>query len=352
MAFGSLDRAEACPDNRPVETRFQSRLPLPLLGGLVAALAIALLTGCSGVSSGAPANQGSGQTTLTVSPTSLDFGDVAVGGTKTITVTVGNSANSAASVSISQVSIGGADFTLSSVPPLPLVLTPGQTANVAVTFSPQSAGPLTGTLAVTSDASNANVSVPLSGNGLAAGQLGVSPATMDFGDVTVGNSANQTGTLTAGASDITVSSAAWNGQGYSVSGITFPVTVPAGQSVNYTVTFTPQAPGSAPGTISFVSDATNSPTNQTLTGNGVLASQHSVALSWDPSTSDVIGYNVYRGTQSGGPYPTKLTPSPQAGTSFTDANVASGTTYYYVATSVDSNNTESTHSNEASAAIP
>ncbi|MBZ5571181.1 MAG: choice-of-anchor D domain-containing protein [Acidobacteriia bacterium] len=335
-----------------MKTRFQSRLPLPLLGGLVAALAIALLTGCSGVSSGSPANPGSGQSTVTINPTSLAFGDVAVGGTKTISVTVANDANSAGSVSISQVSISGADFTLSSVPPLPLVLSPGQTASAAVTFSPTSEGSSTGTLSITSDASNTDITVPLSGNGLTAGQLGVSPATMDFGDVTVGNSANQTGTLTAGASDITVSSAAWNGQGYSVSGITFPVTVPAGQSVNYTVTFTPQAPGNAPGTISFVSDATNSPSTQTLTGNGVQASQHSVALSWDPSTSSVIGYNVYRGTQSGGPYPTKLTSSPQAGTSFTDTTVGSGTTYYYVATSVDSNNSESTYSNEATAAIP
>ena len=33
------------------------------------------------------------------------------------------------------------------------------------------------------------------------------------------------------------------------------------------------------------------------------------------------GYNVYRGTASGGPYPTKLTPSPQPTTSMTDSTV-------------------------------
>src|SRR5438128_4477557 len=58
--------------------------------------------------------------------------------------------------------------------------------------------------------------------------LTLNPATLDFGSVSVGSSQNQTGTLSAGSSDITVSSADWNGQGYSLSGIAFPVTVAAG----------------------------------------------------------------------------------------------------------------------------
>ena len=32
------------------------------------------------------------------------------------------------------------------------------------------------------------------------------------------------------------------------------------------------------------------------------APQHTVSLSWAASTSTVVSYNVYRGTQSGGPY--------------------------------------------------
>ena len=73
------------------------------------------------------------------------------------------------------------------------------------------------------------------------GQLAVAPTTMSFGNVAVGSKSAQKGTLTAGTTDITVSSAAWNGQGYALSGITFPVTVPAGQSVPFSVTFDPQA---------------------------------------------------------------------------------------------------------------
>ena len=184
------------------------------------------------------------------------------------------------------------------------------------------------------------------------GQLAVTPATLSFGNVLVGSTSNLTGTLAASTADVTVSSAAWNGSGYSLSGITFPVTVSAGKSIQYTVTFDPQAAGSASGGVSFVSNAANSPSAQSFTGDGTQqASGHSVALSWIPSTSSVIGYNVYRGNQPGGPY-SKINSSLQNGTNYTDSSVASGATYYYVATSVDSNQVESTYSNQAVAQIP
>ncbi len=188
-------------------------------------------------------------------------------------------------------------------------------------------------------------------NSAGAGQLAVNPSTMNFGNVAVGGNAVQAGTLTAGSSDITVSSAAWNGQGYSLGGITFPVTVPATQSIPFTVTFAPQAAGSTPGSVAFHSDATNSPNTVTLSGNGTQQSTHSVALSWNPSTSQVIGYNVYRGTLSGGPY-AKLNSSVDANTAYTDNSPQSGQTYYYVTTAVDSQNVESPYSNQATAVIP
>ena len=184
-----------------------------------------------------------------------------------------------------------------------------------------------------------------------AGLLTVSPTTMNFGTVAIGTPATLTGTLTAGSSDINVTSAAWSGQGYDVSGITFPVTVAAGKSVTYTVTFTPQVAGASSGSISFVNDGSTSPVGETLDGSGGQTGVHTVGLSWDASTSSVIGYNVYRGTQSGGPYE-RLTTSPQPDTSYTDSTVLTGATYYYVATSVDSNHVESVYSNQASAVVP
>jgi hypothetical protein len=174
---------------------------------------------------------------------------------------------------------------------------------------------------------------------------------VSFGNVAVGGNSVKQGTLTAGASDIKVSSAGWNGQGYSLGGITFPTTVPAGRSVPFTVTFAPQAAGSTPGSIVFDSDATNSPTTETLSGSGTQLSTHTVALSWNPSTSQVIGYNVYRRIGSSGSY-TKLNSSVEVTTSYTDAAVQSGLTYDYVTTAVDSSNIESAYSNMATANIP
>jgi fibronectin type 3 domain-containing protein len=77
---------------------------------------------------------------------------------------------------------------------------------------------------------------------------------------------------------------------------------------------------------------------------------HSVNLSWTASTSsDVDSYNVYRGTVNGGPY-TKIAST--AYLTYQDLDVASGVTYYYVATAVDTSGLESVYSNQASAVIP
>jgi hypothetical protein len=188
-------------------------------------------------------------------------------------------------------------------------------------------------------------------NSPTAGQLSVSPATMSFGNVAVGSNSIKQGTLTAVSSDIKVTSAAWSGQGYSVSGITFPVTIPSGQNIPFTVTFAPEATGNAPGSITFTSDATDSAAAETFTGSGMEGSQHSVALSWNASTSQVIGYNVYRRIGSSGSY-TKLNPSINSVTSYTDTAVQSGQTYDYVTTAVDASNVESAYSNQATASIP
>jgi|SRR4051794_9616649 hypothetical protein len=188
------------------------------------------------------------------------------------------------------------------------------------------------------------------GNG-SSSQLTPTPGSINFGSVTVGSSKSQNGTIAAGSANVTVSSASWNGGGFSLSGISFPVTVPAGQTVRFTATFSPQAGGSSNGQLSFYSDASNSPTALSLTGNGAAAVQHSVSLSWNASTYAVAGYNIYRGTQSSGPF-LKLNPSLDTATLYTDSSVVSGQTYYYAATSVDANNIESDYSNIATALIP
>lgn len=77
---------------------------------------------------------------------------------------------------------------------------------------------------------------------------------------------------------------------------------------------------------------------------------HRVDLTWKASTSTIAGYNIYRSSESGGPY-TRLNAQSQAGLQFSDKTVNVGQTYYYVVTSVDANSTESNYSNEATATV-
>lgn len=89
---------------------------------------------------------------------------------------------------------------------------------------------------------------------------------------------------------------------------------------------------------------------------------HSVTLTWTASTSTgVTSYNVYRATTNGGPSYSKIGSATLL--TYSDANVSSGVTYYYVVTAVapacPSAATattppcgESVYSNQASASIP
>ena len=288
---------------------------------------------------------------LTPSPSSVGFGNVQVGNNQQLSETLTNSGGS--NVNISQATISGTGFSMSGLNP-PLVLTPGQQFTFAVTFTPPSPGNYSGSVSVVSDASNPNLAIPLSGTGIPApqGQLSVVPTSIDFGNVTVGTQATRTGTLNASVAAVTVSSGTVNGSAFSLSGLSFPVTIPAGQQVQFTVKFTPSANGVASGSITFGSDASNSPTIESLTGTGVPPAQHSVSLSWSASSSqNVIGYNIYRGTKSGGPY-SKINSVLNASTVYTDTSVVDGQTYYYVVTAVNSSNQESTYSNQAQAVIP
>ena len=83
----------------------------------------------------------------------------------------------------------------------------------------------------------------------------------------------------------------------------------------------------------------------------VPPAKHSVSISWDPSPStDVAYYKVYRGTVAGGPY--NLLATNITTDTYTDSTVQSGTTYYYVTTTVSTAGLESIFSNQFKAAVP
>jgi len=72
---------------------------------------------------------------------------------------------------------------------------------------------------------------------------------------------------------------------------------------------------------------------------------------WVYTGASVAGYNLYRGTTSGGPY-TKINSTALSDLSYLDTNVTIGLTYYYVVTAVDSAGNEGPYSNEASGTPP
>ena len=286
---------------------------------------------------------------LTANPSSLAFGNVQVGKASSKYETVTNTGSS--TVTISTANTNNAAYSYSGLS-LPTSLSNNQSVTFTVTFAPTGAGATNATLTLTSDANNSPTVISLSGTGMAQGQLSVSPANLNFGNVVVGSNSVLNAHLTASGQTVTVSSVSSTDPEFVVSGISFPAAISAGQSLQFAVTFTPQNTGTASATISFVSDASNSPTQQSVAGDGTAPPQHSVDLSWTASTSpDVVGYNVYRGQKSGGPY-SMINGSLDPSLNYTDNSVSAGQTYYYVATAVDGNGLESSYSNQTKAVIP
>lgn len=286
--------------------------------------------------------------TLTANPAKQSFGNVQVGKTATLSQTLTNSGSS--NVTISQVTAKGTAFSVSGIA-TPLTLAPAHSVTFHTTFAPKATGTFSGSISVASNASNASLSISEAGTGTSTGGLSTSPATLSFGTVAVGSQKTLSASLTASGASVTVKSASVNSTEYAVSGISFPLTLAAGQSVTYKVAFKPQSSGTANASLTFATGTSSSNANEVLSGTGGTATSHSVKLTWKASSSTVVGYNVYRGGHSGGPY-TSVTSSPDSTTAFTDTSVQAGATYYYVVTAVDSSGHESVYSNQATAVVP
>jgi hypothetical protein len=188
-----------------------------------------------------------------------------------------------------------------------------------------------------------------------AASLAIAPLSLSFGNVTTGTTTSLPATLTnSGTAGASISNVSISGPGFSVGGLSTGQTLSPGQSVALTVIFAPTSSGSVAGSVTVASDAPNSPTTLGLSGSGVQPAPvvHSVALSWVPSnSSSVVGYNIYRSSVSGGSY-TLVNSGSISQNNYVDSGLQSGTTYYYVATSVDLNNGESAFSSETVATIP
>ena len=290
---------------------------------------------------------------LTATPSSITFGNVVVGTESTQTIRLTNSGNANAMVSALTPSVAAVSVSGLAVP---MTLAPGASANFTAAFKPTAASSVSGKITVTSNTSDSSMPIDLTGTGEAAlKQLAVSPTSVSFGSTTVGSSSTKQVTVTnTGNVDASISSVTVAGTGFSLSGSGTGVALNPGQSQTYTVYFNPKTPASDVGTLSVASNAPSSPMMVGLAGTAVSVttpSSHTVALSWDRSSSTVIGYFVYRSSKPSGPY-AKMSSSADSSTSYSDTTVADGQVYYYVVTAVDSSNIESSYSNQVSVTIP
>jgi|GEM_PF-738009 len=293
--------------------------------------------------------------TLTMSATSLAFGSVNTGSSANQSLTLSN--NSTAAVSVSALAVTGTGFTRSTVT-LPLTLQPGQSSVLTLTFAPQAAGAVSGSLSIASNATNSSVTVALTGTGTtpvtppSQGTLTVSATSLAFGSVVDGSSLAKAVTLSNSSSaSVTVSAIAATGTGFTEINPALPLTLAAGKTATVTVTFAPTAAGSDTGNLQITSNATDASVAVTLSGTGTAPTQHSVDVAWGAATPVPAGYNVYRATQSAGPF-SKVNASLINALIFTDSTVTPGATYFYIVTSVGADGTESTFSNQATAVVP
>ena len=315
--------------------------------------------GASGLPAGLSVNTGTGlisgtPTTVGTSSVTLSATNSSGTGNATLTLTITSTSPAITSATTASGTVGSAfsyQITATNSPTsygasgLPAGLSVN-TGTGLISGTPTAAGTSSVTLSATNSSGTGNATLTLTVN--ASGQLTLTPGSTDFGNVALGSNGTQSVTIkNTGSSSITISQANVAGNEFSISGLTLPLTLTSNQSSPFNVAFTPVSAGTVTGSVSLISNASNSPTTETLSGTGV----HSVDVSWQPSTSNVAGYNVYRGSVSGGPY-TKINVSLVNGTAYADKSVQPGQTYYYVATAVDSSNTESPYSTQTSAVVP
>jgi hypothetical protein len=343
---------------------------------------------------------------LSITPTSLNFGSVSTGSSATQTIQLFNSTGSA--IAVNNVQTSGNDISVQGFSP-GAVVEPGQTLILSVNFSPSAVENATGQILFSEGAATSPIAVAWSGESAAPnpgsitqGPVTVSPSSLNFSNVNLGAGNTQLLTITNdGSTPVTLITMYMMGPDISVTGWTAGTVIPPNESLAVIATFAPQSVENVSGSIGIFTDAVSAAFEVPWTGNSgqpqtplttavqaqtsssasaqpqtssTTAQQQvsssstvaqtqttstatavvndSVSLLWNPSeSSGVIGYNVYRGTVSGGPY-SLITPVMVAATAYFDSAVSSGQTYYYVVTSLDPGAVESAYSPEAVAAVP
>jgi hypothetical protein len=199
--------------------------------------------------------------------------------------------------------------------------------------------------------STKSYSVAIAAAPVANFSMSASPSSLSVAQGASGSSTITTAVSNGFNSAITLS-ASGQPSGVTVGFSPNPIAAPGSGTANMTMTV---ASGVAGGTYRITATGTGGGLTRSTTISlnvTVTAVQHTVDLSWQPSTSaNIVGYNMYR-EPVGGSFAKINTGGLIASTMFTDMNVASGASYNYVATAVDNTGAESGYSNEIAVTIP
>jgi len=290
-----------------------------------------------------------------LSPISLTFSSQTVGTSSAAqTITLNNTGS--ASLSISSIALTGtnpSDFTQTNT--CGSSVAAGGNCTISVTFTPAVTGTLTAAVTLSDNAAGSPQSVSLSGTGGNTGAVAsLSPSSLNFGNEPVDTAtSSQTVTLTnTGGAALNITSIAFTGADPTdfTETNTCGSSVAAGGTCTIAILFTPPADGARAASLSITDNASGSPQSAALSGTGT----DDVILAWTASaTPGVVGYNVYRGTTSGGESPTPINSAAINGATYVDVNVTAGVTYYYMVTAIASDDvTQSADSIEASATVP
>ena len=203
-----------------------------------------------------------GSPAVTLSPTSLNFGNVQVGTTSAPqTITVTNSGTGTLKISNVKFSSGSSRMFKQSnncTPPI----NPGGSCTITVTFLPTVTGTLSTTVTITDNAADSPQNAPVTGVGTAPAAT-VSVTNLTFAGQLVGTtSAPQTANLTnTGTAPLTISSVTPSGD-YAQSN-NCGASVAVGASCSITVTFTPTNIWTRSGSVVISDNAYGNP-NQVL----------------------------------------------------------------------------------------
>jgi hypothetical protein len=363
-------------DRRRKNAKFEAVHSRRLLPWMLSALLTPGLIGCAGLGaqpqsqaqSPAPKAPNSAPQ-LEITPSSVSF-SATVGVAASQTLKISNAGGG--SLTVSQVIARGAGLSISGFSG-PKILTAGESSSFNLELNPTAAGTVDGQVSIVTSSPVSGTSLTVSGqivNSKLA--LSVGSTAVNFGTLTGSKSATQIVEVqNTGNAEVTVSQIFVRGAGFSVAGTSVPLKLAPSQSTSVDVVFAPGAVGSYSGTLMVSSNASDSSIAVALSGKDQGASTsnpppnpppptapppppgaaHWVGLTWDPSTSSVFGYNVYRGSTSKGPF-TRLNGSLVAEPLYTDAAVLAGDTYFYVTTAVNGVGEESAYSNAAEAVVP